>query len=90
MTELHIKVESEFACEFKAISQEIFQGNDSLAFQKAVQCLRVLRNGNHFERFWEIADQIRQKVNDAGGLSEKEIDRLVLESRSRRRKTPPQ
>jgi hypothetical protein len=81
MTELLIKVEPEFAREFKEISQEIFQGNDNLAFQKAIQCLRVLRNGDHFERFWEIADQIREKVNNAGGLSEKEIDRLVHESK---------
>jgi hypothetical protein len=87
MTELLIKVEPEFAREFKAISQEIFQGDDSLAFRQAVQLLRLLRDGNHVEYFWEIADQIREKVNQAGGLSEKEIDRMVLESRARRRKT---
>lgn len=86
MTDLLIKVQPEFAQEFKKISQEFFQGNDDLAFQKAVQGLRSLRNGSHVERFWEIADQIRKKVNDAGGLSEKEIDRLVRESRTRRRK----
>lgn len=86
MTDLLIKVQPEFAQEFKEISQELFQGNDDLAFQRAVQGLRSLRNGNHVARFWEIADKIRQKVNEAGGLTEKEIDRLVLESRARRRK----
>lgn len=86
MTDLLIKVQPEFAQEFKEISQEFFQGNDDLAFQRAVQSLRSLRNGSHVKRFWEIADQIREKVNEAGGLSEKEIDRLVRESRARRRK----
>jgi len=90
MTNLLIKVQPEFAQEFKEISQEFFQGNDDLAFQKAVQGFRSLRNGNHVERFWKIADQIRKKVNEAGGLSEKEIDRLVLESRARRRGKKPQ
>ena len=85
MTELHIKVEPEFAREFKNISQEAFQGNDAQAFQQAVQLLRLLRDGNHFERFWEIADQIRKRVQEAGGLSEKEIDHLVSKSRASKR-----
>lgn len=41
---------------------------------------------NHFKRFWEIADRIRKQFQKAGGLSAKEIDRLVRESRARRRK----
>ncbi|MGH7600077.1 MAG: hypothetical protein ACREOI_27295 [bacterium] len=41
---------------------------------------------NHFKRFWEIADRIRKQVQKVGGLSVKEIDRLVCESRARRRK----
>ena len=85
MTELLIKVEPESAQEFKQISQKIFHGNDNLAFQRAVQFLRLLDDENHFERFWEVADRIRKQVNDAGGLSAKEIDRLVRESRERRR-----
>jgi len=40
----------------------------------------------HFKRFWEIADRIRKQVQKVGGLSVKEIDRLVRESRARRRK----
>lgn len=85
MTELLIKVEPESAEEFKQISQKVFHGKDYLAFQRAVQFLRLLDDENHFERFWEIADRIRKQVNDAGGLSAKEIDRLVRESRQRRR-----
>jgi hypothetical protein len=85
MTELLIKVEPESAQEFKAISQKVFRGNDGLAFQRAVQFLRLLEDENHFERFWEIADRIRKQVQKAGGLSAKEIDRLVRESRARRR-----
>jgi hypothetical protein len=90
MTDLLIKVEPESAREFKEISQEIFQGNDSFAFRQAVQLLRLLRDGNHFEHFWEIAEQIRKKIHDAGGLSDKEIDRLVRESRARQRKADAQ
>ncbi len=90
MTEPLIKVEPESAQEFKAITQKVFQGNDSLAFQRAVQFLRLLDDENHFERFWEVADRIRKQVREAGGLSAKEIDRLVLESRARRRQLPSQ
>ena len=86
MTELLIKVDSKFAREFKEISREVFHGNDNRTFQKAVQLLRLLRGGNHFERFWEIAEQIRENVHEACDLSEQEIDRLVSGSRERNRK----
>jgi hypothetical protein len=86
MTELLIKVEPESAQEFKLITQKVFRGNDGLAFQRAVQFLRLLDNDDHFERFWEVADRMRKQVQKAGGLSAKEIDRLVRESRERRRK----
>ncbi|MFQ5637292.1 MAG: hypothetical protein ACE5IR_04785 [bacterium] len=81
MTELLIKVDPKFAREFKEISLEVFQGNDTRTFQQAVQLLRLLRGGNHFERFWEIAEHIRENVHKAGDLSEKEIDRLIFDTR---------
>jgi hypothetical protein len=90
MTELQIKVEPESAQEFKTIAQKVFRGNDSLAFTRAVQFLRLLDDQDHFERFWEVADRIRKQVQKAGGLSAKEIDRLVRESRERRRKRKTQ
>lgn len=90
MTELRIKVEPELAQEFQKISHAAFQGNDSLAFARAVQFLRLLDDENHFERFWEVADRVRKQVQKAGGLSAKEIDRLVRESRERRRKAKAQ
>lgn len=86
MTELLIKVEPESAREFKAITQKAFNGNDGLAFQRALQFLRLLENDEHFERFWDVADRLRRQAQEAGGLSAKEIDRLVRESRARRRK----
>lgn len=86
MTELQIKVEPESAQDFKTVSQKIFHGNDGLAFARAVQFLRLLDDENHFERFWEVADRMRKQVQKAGGLSAKEIERLVRESRARRRK----
>lgn len=88
MTELLIKVDPKLAREFKEISQEVFQGNETRTFQQAVQLLHFLRGGNHFERFREIADQIRKKVNKAGDLSEEEIDRLISDARSRHRNSP--
>jgi len=85
MMELQIKVEPESAQAFKAISQKIFRGNDGLAFARAVQFLHLLDDENHFERFWEAADRIRKQVQNAGGLSAKEIDRLVREARAQQR-----
>lgn len=87
MTELLIKVEPESAQEFKAITQKVFRSDDNLAFQRAVQFLRLLDDENYFERFGEAADRLRKQAQEAGGLSAKEIDRLVRESRARRRKT---
>ncbi len=72
MTELQIKVGPKSAQEFKAISQKVFQGNDSLAFQRAAQFLRLLDDENHFERFREIADRIRKQVQKAGALQRRE------------------
>lgn len=85
MTELLIKVQPEVAQEFKEISEKFFKGDDSLTFHQAVRLLHLLQEADHFERFWEIADQLRRKVNQAGGLSQKEIDQLVQESRRKRR-----
>jgi len=85
MTELRIKVEPELAQEFQRISHTVFQGNDSQAFQQAIQLLRLFQDGNHFERFREIADRIRKQVQKAGGLLAKEIDRLVREARAQKR-----
>lgn len=85
MTEILIKVQPEVAREFKEISGKFFKGDDSLAFQQAVRLLHLLQESDHFERFWEIADQLRRKVNRAGGLSAKEIERMVQESRKRRK-----
>jgi len=90
MTELRIKVEPELAQEFQEISHAVFQGNDSRAFQQAVQLLRLFQEGDHFERFWEIADRIRKQVQKAGGLSAKEIDRLVREARAQKRQAAAQ
>ncbi len=73
MTELRIKVEPELAQEFQKISHAVFQGDDSRAFQQAIQLLRLFQDGDHFERFWEIADRIRKQVQKAGGLSAREI-----------------
>lgn len=85
MTELLIKVEPESAREFKANTQKAFNGNDGLAFQRAVQFLRLLENDEHFERFWKVADRLHKQVKEAGGLSAKEIDRLVREARTKKR-----
>lgn len=85
MTELHIKIEPAFAREFKEISRNAFNGNESLAFQEAVKLLRVLQSGNPFENFWRIAEQIRKKVDDAGGVSDKDIDNFVRKARAKHR-----
>ncbi len=85
MTELRIKVEPELAQEFQELSRAVFQGNDGRAFQQAILLLRLFQDGDHFERFWEIADRIRKQVQKAGGLSAKEIDRLVREARTQKR-----
>jgi len=87
MTELLIKVQPEVAQEFKEISEKFFKGDDSLTFNQAVRLLHLLQEADHFERFWEIADQLRRTINQAGGLSAKEIERMVEESRKRRRKS---
>ena len=84
MIELHIKVEPELLREFKDISRDLFQGDDSVTFQQAMQLLRLARGGDHNERFWEMADQIRHKVEKAGGISETEIEHLVSQVRTHR------
>ncbi len=85
MTDFVIKAEPQILEKFKSLSRKIYQGNDALAFRDAVIALTSLQQKHDTSRLEAIIDKIRSDVESAGGLTDAQIDKLVLESRQRRR-----
>lgn len=85
MTELVIKTEPQVAEKFKAVTQEIYNGNEAMAFREAVLVLVSLRQKRDTSRLRAVIDKIRSDIEAGGGLTAKQIDQLVRESRQRRK-----
>ncbi|NUM78568.1 hypothetical protein HUU40_29760 [candidate division KSB1 bacterium] len=85
MTELLIKTEPQIAEQFKALTQEIYSGNEARAFREAVLVLVSLQQKRDTSRLRAAIDKIRSDIEAGGGLTAKQIDQLVRESRQRRK-----
>ena len=85
MTELVIKTEPHILDRFKSLSQELYQGDETKAFNEAVLALMSLQQKRDPSRLKALVDKIRTDIESRGGLSTSQIDKLVRESRKRRR-----
>lgn len=86
MTELLIKTAPQIAEKFKALTQEIYSGNEATrAFREAVLVLVSLQQKRDTSRLRAVIDKIRSDIEAGGGLTAKQIDQLVRESRQRRK-----
>jgi hypothetical protein len=85
VTEILIKTESQDWERFKTLSRELFHGDDTTTFREAVLALISLRQKQDTSRLRAIIDKIRSDIESAGGLTARQIDQLVRESRQRRR-----
>lgn len=85
MAEFIIKAEPQILEEFKSLSQEIYHGDEALAFREAVLALISLQQKRDTSRLRAVIDKIRSDIESAGGLDAAEIDNLVRESRLRRK-----
>jgi len=85
MTKLIIKTEPQILERFKAVSQELYHGDDAAAFYDAVLALISLREKRDTTRLEAIINKIRADIKSCGGLTAKQIDQLVRESRQRRK-----
>lgn len=85
MTELRIATDDQSLEKFRKLSEELFQGDEIVAFREAVLALDSLRIRRDATRLEAIINEIRADIEAQGGLTEKQIDQLVRESRERRR-----
>lgn len=85
MTELVIKTEPHILDRFKSLSQELYHGDEAKAFSEAVLALISLQQKRDPSRLKALVDKIRTDIEARGGLSASQIDKLVRESRKRRR-----
>jgi len=85
MTELVIKTEPQILDRFKTLSQELYHGDETMAFSEAVLALISLQQKRDPSRLKALVDKIRSDIESRGGLSAAQIDKLVRESRKRRR-----
>ena len=85
MTELVIKTEPQILDKFKTLSQELYRGDETKAFSEAVIALISLHAKRDMPRLEAIVEKIRADIESRGGLSDAQINKLVRESRKRRR-----
>ncbi|MGH7597143.1 MAG: hypothetical protein ACREOI_12375 [bacterium] len=85
MTELVIKTEPEILDRFKTLSQELYHGDETKTFTEAVLALISFQQKRDPSRLQALVDKIRADIESRGGLSSAQIDKLVRESRKRRR-----
>ena len=76
MTELNIKVDDKLAKRFKELSSKKFHGDDSLAFEHALNTLLSDEDLNMI-RLEQIVEKIQDEIEAAGGVTEKEIDAYI-------------
>ena len=87
MQELLIKAEPQILEKFRVMTQEIYHGDDTIAFREAVLALMSFQQKRDTARLEAIINKIRADIKSAGGLAATQIDRLVRESRQRRKAT---
>lgn len=85
LQEITLKTEPQVLQSFQLMSRRLYDGDDSAAFREAVQALVSLQEKRDTSRLKAIIAKIRAEVETAGGLTSKQIDQLVRESRQRRK-----
>jgi len=84
MTEIILKVDTNLAERFKKISLQKFQGDDTLAFEQALKSL-LSEEDLDMIRLEQIVEQIQSEINNAGGVTGKEIDAHIAAYRNKRK-----
>jgi len=84
MTELTLKVDDDIALKFKQISMQKFHGDETLAFEFALKQLLSVEDLEML-RFEQIFEQIQDEIENAGGVTEKEIDAFIAAYRHKKR-----
>jgi len=85
MTELVIKTDPQILDRFKTLSQELYHGDEARTFNEAVLALMSFHQKRDPSRLKAIVDKIRADIESGGGLTAKQIDQFVRESRQRRK-----
>ncbi len=84
MTELTLKVDDALAIRFKEISEKKFHGDETLAFEYALKHL-LSEGDREMLRLEQIVEQIQDEIENAGGVTEKEIDSFIAAYRQKKR-----
>jgi hypothetical protein len=85
MAEMALKIEDHLAVRLSKVAREYYDGDQSAAIADALVLLFLQPIRKDRRRLARLIDEIRDQVHAAGGVTEKEIDRLIAEYRQSKR-----
>lgn len=85
MAELVLKLNDNIASRLSQVAREQYDGDQNAAVSDALLLLFFEPIPQERRGFARLIDEIRNQVQVAGGITEREIDRLIREYRQRKR-----
>lgn len=84
MAELVLKLDDQLASRLSLLAQEHYDGDQNAVISDALRLLFLQPIRKDRRRLARLIDEIRAEVRAAGGVAEKEIDRLIKEYRQQK------
>ena len=81
MAELILKIEDSVASRLSKVAHEHYDGDQNAAVSEALLLLFFQPIRKERQRLARLIDEIRGQVKAAGGVTEKDVDRLIAEYR---------
>jgi hypothetical protein len=85
MAELVLKLDDQLATRLSTTAQEQYNGDQNAIVSDALRLLFLQPIRRDRRRLAHLIDEIRAQVQAAGGVTEKQIDRLISEYRRHKR-----
>jgi hypothetical protein len=85
MAELALKIEDYLVSRLSKVAKEQYDGDQNAAIADALLLLFLQPIRKDRRRLARLVYELREQVQAAGGVTEKDIDRLIREYRERKR-----
>lgn len=85
MTEMALKIEDHLAARLSKVAHEHYDGDQNAVVSDALLLLFLQPIRKDRRRLARLIDEIRDQVQAAGGVTEKDIDRLIAEYRQNKK-----
>ncbi len=85
MAEMALKIEDHLAARLSKVAQEYYDGDQNAVVSDALLLLFLQPIRKDRRRLARLIDEVRGQVQAAGGVTEKDIDRLIAEYRQSKR-----